>query len=170
MPLYKSNRQDGRSDIDLLRDLIVEPIPGVVYPFEAISEALSYGLAQPVTKNRMYSAIAQFNRVLLPETKRILRSIRGVGYAVAYASDHAELSTARRRKAERQLEKGYQTIMHVRTAELTPAERSLRDGMLTMMSGIYRMVKNGEARHDRTEALIDQLRQRVDRLEDRKGE
>jgi len=164
---FTPSRPDGRSDRMVLFDLVRAAPPETLFQFDELVEALSEGLDVTVDRPRVYRAVAAANRTLLSESKRYLNVVRGEGYRVIRASEHVEMAVNRKDRAQAQIQRGIEVLRGARLNELSDNERALHEGQLRILSGLYFAVKDSERRHERSEALIADLTQRIDKLEGR---
>lgn len=162
---FEPSRPDGRSDRQVVYDLVKTAEPDTMFTFDEIAKALNAGLDSPVTMRRVYTAVAAANLTLLKEQRRNLRVSRGRGYRVTQTSEAVELAGERRMRARKNLKRGVELLRHARIEELDPAQRQLHEGQLLIMAGLYQVTVQHERRHDRSESLIQQLTSRVERLE-----
>lgn len=164
-------RDDGRTDRDILWAMLESCEPGQIYEMEALQEILAEGLdGDYVPKHKVYHAVRMVNDDLLPMRKRVLRSVRGKGYMVARAHEHAVLAQQRERRAKRQVEHAYNVVTHVKEGELTPEQLKIHNATLILVANLYGMICDGQKKQERAESLIDQLLKRVDRLESKVGD
>src|SRR5690606_37949278 len=104
--------------------------------------------------------------------------VPNVGYRIIRADEHLPVSLQKKDRAQEHLRRGIELLRHARLDELTAAQRTLHEGQLMIMAGIYEAIQDSNRRHERTEALIEDLlkskrdiEQRIERMENQeKGE
>ncbi|MGH3518825.1 MAG: hypothetical protein ACRDQ7_15685 [Haloechinothrix sp.] len=163
---FTASRPDGRSDRQVIYDLARPADPDITFTYIQLEAALNEGLEQPVARGRIYRAVAAANKTLLRETRRYLQVVKDIGYKVLRADQHLEVAKKKKGMAQTYLKKGIALLRHARLDELTDAQRDLHEAQLMIIGGLYQAVRESEQRHDRQEQIIDDLRNRVERLED----
>lgn len=164
-PRFAPARDDGRSDRQILFDLTESAEPETLFSYEQIREALSEGLDRPVIRNRIYRAVAATNKLLLRERQRYLSVVENQGYRVIRADEHLPVAVGRKDRAEKQLQAGMSLLQNARMDELSDQQRALHEGQLMILGGLVQAMRESAHRHDRAEKLIEELTERVDRLE-----
>ncbi|HEX7461746.1 MAG TPA: hypothetical protein VF317_06205 [Dermatophilaceae bacterium] len=136
---------------------------GDVITHDALSEALGYDVL--TDRSPVYKA----TEVLQREDRRTTANVKGRGYRIAAAREHAPLAEDRQRRARRQIRRGKATVTHVNVAELTPAEARHNDAVLLRISALesfeasqrtynIKMASALTSQDQRLDHLIDQLR------------
>ena len=89
-----------------------------------------------------------------------------------WADEQLPVSLKKKDRAQGYIRRGIELLRHARLEELTEAQRTLHEGQLMIMSGLYHAVQESARRHDRAEGLIEDLlksnqdiQDRLDRLE-----
>lgn len=162
---FQTTRDDGRSDRQVIVQLVHAAEPETAYTFKELAAALDVGSSTRATRPKVYAAVNAANRELLKTYNRYLRVVRNVGYRVIRADEHVETSLAKRDSAEKQFRRGLEILKHARMDELTPTQRALHEGQLMIMSGIYQAVREGKRRQDKQDGMIADLSARVQKLE-----
>lgn len=162
---FTPSRPDGRSDRQVMFDLVKDAAPDTTFTHAEIVAELSKDLPKPVTQARMYQAVTNGNSTLLRERERYLRNVRGQGYRVIHTSEAVAVALDKKSRAQTFLARGVQVLRNARMDELSPAERTLHEGQLLIMAGLYEATKRSEQRHNRAEQLIADLTSRVERVE-----
>jgi hypothetical protein len=176
MTTFKPSRADGRSDKQVVYDLVEAAAPDTVFSFEQLIDALSEGLTGEVTRSRVYQAVAVANRSLLRRRKRSLRVARGHGYRVARSNEAVELARLRTDRAQVQTKRAHDHVQHTRLDELTPGELTILRGTQIALSNLYQAFRHLDRKINDTEQAIrahiettdhrfQQLAQRVEQLE-----
>lgn len=166
MSVFQTSRADGRSDRRVVFELTAEAEPEELFTHERIVDELAQGIDGPVSRARVYKAVGAGNRLLLRERRRFLAAVRGAGYRVARADEHALAAIDRRDRATTQMQRGLELLENVRWNELDENQQQLHRGHLLVMDGLYRAVQASHRRHAEHDALIASLVQRVETLED----
>jgi hypothetical protein len=162
---FAPSRPDGRSDRQIVFDLAESAEPDTAFTYDRLVAALSEGLAAEVDRSRVYRAVADGNRTLLRERKRYLNNVPGLGYRVIHTSEAVAVALDKKGRAEAFLQRGLAVLKNARLDELDPAQRTLHEGQLLIMAGLYEATRQSERRHSRSEALIAELTRRVDKIE-----
>lgn len=157
---FLPSREDGRSDRQVVYDLVGDLEPGDVVGYDQLTEELSAGLDEQVGRKRVYRAVANANRLLLRERQRYLSVVREVGYRILRADEHLPEALDRKHRAVSKLRQGMELLRHAKVDELSEAQRVLHQGQLMIMGGLYDAVRDSHQRHDRQERVIDELRAR----------
>ncbi len=92
-------------------------------------------------------------------------TVRGHGYRMLAASEHMSVALAKKESAEGYFRRAIALLEDVREHELTPAELHLFRGTSLIWGGVAAVMAEADRRTDRIEGLIDDLRNRVERLE-----
>lgn len=162
---FQPSRPDGRSDRRVVFELVQNAEPDTVFTYEELTDALSAGLDEQVPRERVYRAVGEGNKTLLRERKRYLQVVPGTGYRVIHTSEAVSVALDKKGRASTYLRKGLEVLRNARLDELDPAQRTLHEGQLLVMAGLYEATERSEKRHDRAESLIADLQNRVKRLE-----
>lgn len=165
---FAPSRSDGRSDRRVVFELVADADPDTVFKYEDLIAALSEGLDDEVTRDRVYRAVAQGNKTLLRERKRYLQVVADVGYRVIPTSEQLPVALIKKDRAQQYLRKGIDLLRNARLDELDAAHRTLHEGQLLILAGLHQAVQESDQRHAKSEALISDLQQRVDKLEEEK--
>ena len=165
MVAFTPSRPDGRSDRQVVFDLTRGSAPDTTFTYQQLTDALGAGLEFPVERDRVYRAVAQANKTLLREEKRYLSVVKGVGYRVINSGEHLPVALIKKDRAQTYLKKGIELLRNARIDELDATQRTLHEGQLLILGGLYRATQESARRHDKAEALIDQLTSRVEKLE-----
>ena len=154
---FKKSRQDGRSDADVIIDMVKTLEPGTVIPFEQFITELSKDTARNFDIPAVRGVVCHSNTRLQKAINRTLHSIRGVGYRVAKADDHAIISARFKLGGDRKYKKGYEVLKHVEWGELSAAARAAHENQMIIMGALYQNQKAMNERMDRFETSLKQL-------------
>lgn len=169
---FRPSRDDGRSDRQVIYDLTHNAEPGSTYTYRELAEALQNGLSQPVSRGRIYRAVAQANKTLQHEHNRYLGVVRDVGYRMLRSDEHTDVALRRKDRARTQLARGKEILVHTKLGELDAAQRDLHERQLMLLSALCGAVDDLGKRQERSEQLIEDLlkknrtiQERLDRLD-----
>lgn len=165
---FTPSRDDGRSDRRVVLDLVGDGEPGVMFSYDRLTAALEKGLDEPIVRDRIYRAVAAADRTLLKEKRRHLEVVKGVGYRVIRADEHLPVAVQKKERAETYIRRGVDMLRNARVEELSTAQRTLHEGYLLVMDGIYRAVQHSEARQREHDDAIADLRKRMEQIEGEK--
>jgi hypothetical protein len=154
---FEITREDGRSNAQVVLDLMGDAEPGRTFTFAQIADALSAGTDRKYTRADVRQIAASAYDRMLAEHQRALHNVRGIGYRVAPAADHNRLAIARKRRADVQLERGVSTLQNVRWNELDPEARKAHEGTLMVMSALHQQQRAMEKRQEGIERVIARL-------------
>lgn len=150
---FKVARDDGRTDAQVVIDLVKDGTAGTLYTHDQIVAALSVGATREYTQHDVSGAVGRANKRLLREYQRRLHVVTGMGYRLAPASEHMALANGDRRRADTQLRKGLETLRHVRWDELEPEARKAHEGHLMVTEALYQ----AQAAQDRRLRAVEQV-------------
>lgn len=154
---FTIRRQDGRSDAQVVIDLVEGGEPGRVYTYEEFAAALQAGTTRTYDQRAIGAAVRRAFRRLLQTKARTLHAVPNMGYRLAPATDHNRLAVARTQKAEAQTARGYLILNHVRWEEMDPQARLAHEGTLLIVGAMYQQQK---ALDKRLRALEDAIKGR----------
>jgi hypothetical protein len=160
---FKVTREDGRSNADVVIDLVKDGVPPRVYQYDEIIDALHVGTEHSYTIRDVQGIVARLYPRLLKEQARALHNIRGVGYRIAPAGYHLVLANHRHDKADKQLLRAMQTLEHVRWDEMDANQRMAHEGQLLISAAMYQQMKALERRTSAVEDAIQRVIGRVDK-------
>ena len=80
---FEITRSDGKSNAEVILDLVKDAEPGHVFQFVEMAEALSANTEKEYGVEDVRRIVAAMYSRLLREQQRALHSIRGVGYRLA---------------------------------------------------------------------------------------
>jgi hypothetical protein len=133
---FKIRREDGRSDAEIVTDLVSRASSGDILSFDDIVCALQSGCDREFTISDARAAVYKAERRLLSEQSRALLNVRGYGYKVAYASEHNLIARNRKARSDVMLKKGLDVLRHVRWDDMDDNQRAAHEGTLMVLSGI----------------------------------
>lgn len=154
MAPFEITRADGRSNAQVIIDLVAHEEPGVTFDFDKLREALEEGTDRTYAPASVRAIVTAANRRLLAEHQRMLHNVRNVGYRLAPAADMRPLALVRQEKSTRQLRTGLDILRNVRWGELTDQERAAHEGTLLVVGGLYQQLEAQSKRLSRVEEII----------------
>lgn len=143
-----SERDRIVSEVEVLDD-------GEVVTYERLSVVLGREFLDD--RQPVYTASRELER----RKGRTLINVPKVGYRVSHPGEHVGVAEGRKRRAGRQVRRGIGTLRHTRLEELTPEERTQRQGVMDRLTAMEQGMRVVEARQDRLEAVTESLRERV---------
>lgn len=162
---FAATRNDGRSDRQVIYDLVRDAEPETQFSYGDLIGALSEGLDHKVKRDRVYRAVASTNKLLLREQKRYLSVVENEGYRVIRADEHLPVALGRKDRAETHLRAGMELLRNARLDELSDQQRTLHEGQLLILGGLVQAMHEQARRQDHADKLIEDLTERVNRLE-----
>lgn len=163
--LFAIAREDGRSNVQVVLDVVKGREPGRVFTYEELAAELQQGTQRKFDRTAVTGVVRQSGARLSKEQQRALQNLRGVGYRLAHANDHRTLAHSRHRRSEAQLRRGLTVLKHVRWDEMDPNIRQAHLGMLMITEAVCANVAALTKRQSAVEGAIARLIQRVDSIE-----
>lgn len=154
---FKVTRSSGKSDSEILVNLIRDSEPNTVFPYSLIAEALSSDSNRVYDRRAVQCVVSRSALQLSKECQRALYCVPGVGYRVAAATEHRSIAHSRQRRADRQLAKGLAVLEHVKWDEMTQNERDAHQGQLMILQAVVSQQRSMERRMNRIEKALRQV-------------
>lgn len=162
MARFTIGRSDGRSNQQVIIDLVKSnDKPGTIFSYGELANLLNAGATRTFGQRDVQIIVRQAIRRLGKESKRTLQNIRGVGYRIAYATDHLSLALIKEDKADRQMRAGLNLLENVRLDEMDENHRLAHQGTWMLMSAMYSQTRSLMRRQRATEIAIEQLKARA---------
>lgn len=152
--IMNGSRFDGRSDSDVIIDLVKRSNPCDIFTYDQLAEELEAGTNRTFDRQAIQKIASKSLLRLSKETSRALQAVKNVGYQIAEANQHGRLATERRRKSNRQLTKGLAILKHVRWEEMDENQRQAHQGQLMVLDAIVTQQQSMEQRMRRIEDAI----------------
>lgn len=162
---FKPSRPDGRSDRQVIYDLTRQSEPETLFSFDDLISALAADVDRPIGRPQVYEAVAEANRILRREERRMLAVVKNVGYRMLRADEHLPLAVIRQERAEAHIRTGIEILRQVRWDEMDQVRRAETQGMLLIMNGFYQHMQAQDRRLARLEAAMKSTERRVNSLE-----
>lgn len=162
---FQPLRADGRSRAEVIFDLAVVAAPGAVLTYKDLAKALE--LDPPVDLGIVRRAAYDANRRLRRESHRSLEAVRGEGYRVLHAREHASQARRHQQKARRQVTRSLEVVKATDVRELTEAERRVHDSLEVLTAALVGAMRYVDGRFRRQESAIEQLQEDAERTSER---
>lgn len=158
MKAFKITRADGRSNGQVILDLVDGKEPGTVFKYEDLIAALSAGTDHRYTRPEAQRIVTMACPRMLKEQARTLHNVINVGYRLAPAAYHMVLADHRKSRADKQLLRGVQVLQHVRWEEMDANQRLAHEGHLLIVGALYQQMASHERRLSAIEVAIKKTR------------
>lgn len=152
MPTFRTGRPDGRSNAQVVADLVAERQQGDPLTYETLAEALAYEDWVP-SREAIQHAKKEADEKLLPAMGRKLEAVRNVGYTILFAGQHVRSARAQERKARNALRRGRSTLERTNLAELTDAQRETHLEEQRRSGVLVGLLDRAEQRHRAIESI-----------------
>lgn len=163
---FKISRSDGRSNAQVILDLVKDKPAGTIFAYSDLADSLSVGTNTRYEIQAVRTVVIAIYPRMLKEQARALHNIRNVGYRLAPASHHVALATGRQAKADKQMLRGIQTLQNVRWDEMDANQRMAHEGQLLVTSALYQQMQALERRQSAVEDSIKRARGKGDLFDD----
>jgi hypothetical protein len=155
---FTVTRKDGRSNTQVVCDLVATQNAGYVLGYDDLMKALSEGASRTFTRRDVQSAVRVAGPKLGKLHRRALQNAKNTGYRIALATDHMGLALTKKSEAMRKLKRGCQLLMDVRLEEIKdPEARKAHEGQALILQGQFYMLSAHERRLNRVEELIARM-------------
>jgi len=155
---FRNARLDGRSDSEVVIEMVSDATPGTLFEFDAIIAALRRGCPdRDITVTTARQAVARAYTRLLRLHARALVSVTGSGYRLAAAASHQMLAHRRQRRSDTQLRRGLDVLRNVRWDEMDTNSRAAHEGTLLVMSALYENQRALDRRQGKIEAALKSI-------------
>jgi len=157
---FKLIRSDGRSNSQVIMDLVDGKEPGTVFTYQELIEALMVNTErdQDYAKEDVQRIVVAACPRLLREQSRALHNVPMVGYRIAPAAYHVTIASHRKERADKQLLRGVQVLQKVRWDEMNDNQRMAHEGQLLVASALYQQMTCHERRLSAIELAIKNAR------------
>lgn len=164
---FRISREDGRSDGQVIIDLVHDKAPGTLFKYDELSAILKVGTEREYPVASVRQIVINANNRLLRNHKRVLYNIRSVGYRLAEAARHNPLALMRKSRADTQVKRGLALLHNVRWDEMDANSRAAHEGTLVIMEAVYQQNRAMERRQSSIEDAIHALRRDVNDLKNK---
>jgi hypothetical protein len=133
---FTVTRTTGKSDAQVVIDLVKDGTPSTLYTYAQFAEALSKDSPREFGVVDVRRAVTAACPRLLKEYQRALHNVRLKGYRLALAREHSGLALSRRRRADVQMNRGLALLRHVRWEEMDENTRQAHQGHLMLTEAL----------------------------------
>lgn len=163
MSIQKIRRADGRSNSQVLLDLVAGHAPGTLFRYDELSTLLSAGMGKRYARPEVQRIVTKTCPRMLKEQARTLHNVINQGYRIAEAAHHMTLAQDRKSRADKQMLRGVQVLEHVRWDELDANQKMAHQGQLLIVNALYQNMKLLERRQTAVEQAIQQIQSGMQR-------
>lgn len=153
---FAITRSDGRSNADVLAELIRGKDPGTSFSYEELARALSHE-GKEFDRRSVQGAVYRAFSALLKRESRALRNSEGVGYVIVHANEHRQLALNRKERADSQIRRGVALLRNVRLDEMDENSRIATEGTLLVLSGYISHQESLDRRMRRIESVLEKV-------------
>jgi len=164
--LFQPSREDGRSDRQIVIDMVEMAEAGDLLTHDDILHALQEDSDREFDRSHVYRAAGAASRWLIKNSKKALVPVRGKGYRVSYPDDFHGLTLVRRDRASMQLNRGVEVLEGAPYEEMSEVVREAIAPLQVLMIGAYAQLHAHSRRLKRHDAAIESLSKRVEKLEE----
>jgi hypothetical protein len=162
---FQTTRLDGRSNSQVIIDLVKADEPGTIYTYDVLRTALNEKSTKSYDVSEAQAAVRNANSRLLREQSRVLRCVIRTGYKLALANEHAPLALDRRRRGNRQYQRGLELLENVRLEELDENARNLHVGHMMITKAVIEHLGALTKRQAASDEIIKKLAERQDQTD-----
>lgn len=156
---FKIKRADGRSNTQVILDIVKDKNPGDIVSYDAVAAELSIGATKPFTRAATQGAVRRAMPAIGKLYKRTLDNVTAVGYRVAKADEHMHLACRRQDKAHRQLKRGLEILRDTRLDEIKDdVARAAHEGHMLVTAAILQQTQQLDRRMSKIESAIASLK------------
>jgi hypothetical protein len=159
--LFAPSREDGRSDRQVVIDLVETSQPGDMLYHNEILEELREGTDRDIRREHVYRAANAASRWLIKHSKQALVPVRGQGYRVSVPDDFHGLTLVRRDRASTQLARGNEVVEHAPFGDMSDEIRQAMLPLAILISGAYGQLHAHHRRLARHDDVIAELAETV---------
>ena len=160
--MFEIGRKSGKSDAEVLLDLVEQAKPGEILDYDLLCRTLSEGTAREYSRQDVQGSVGRAERKLAVGLSRALLNVRGVGYKVALAEEHQTIAGRKRDRSNKLLRRGLTVLQHVRWDEMDDNARRSHEGHLMVTAALCQAVSGIEQRLNRVEDAIRSARSSQD--------
>lgn len=151
---FTASRLDGRSDRQVVFELMRDAEPGTLFTFAAIEDALQAGIADSIGRPRACAAVRLAKKTLQQQVNRSVKAVRGRGYRLLMASEHVGVAVTHESRAIKQMKAGLAILQHCRLDEMSESDRTRHQGYTLTMVGTMNALTHQNARLTRIEKVL----------------
>ena len=154
MKQFVITRDDGRSDAEVLAEVVAAAAPGSLLAYEDLAEALGKGASREYARKDVQASVNRAEHKLATEHCRALANVRNQGYRVALAGEHQTLAGRKKDKAGKLLKRGLTILQHVDWDAMDENTRRAHEGQLMVVGALHSAMTGLNRRMDRIEQAI----------------
>lgn len=167
MRIIQTTRADGRTNTEVILELVNGVEAGETFSYGQLAAALSAGSARHWDRRAVQGAVRVASRRLLKQEARTLYPVRGVGYRLSRGSEHHGLALRREHRASVQMRQSVDLLTHANHSEMSASERSIHEAHLTITAALWTQMRRVTQKQKQQDDAISSLLTRVDKLEAR---
>lgn len=157
MSRFNPVREDGRTDAEVIYELVQDAVPNDEFPYEALIEVLQDGTDRDVTRKHVHLVIRRVNILLLETRSRALQVVKNYGYRVVQASEQMGLAQRHEYKAANQVSAALRLIKHTILSELSEEQRKAHQEYHLRLDAIDTSMAQLRRRQSNTERILQNL-------------
>lgn len=162
---FEVGRANGKSNQQVIAELVAHRESGTVFTFSELGAVLAEGSDREFDRQAIQQCVRLANKRLLREHRRLLVSVKNVGYAIAHPKDQAAIAMGRNRKSSVQLKWAMDTLSNVRLEEMTETQRVIHLAQQSVNSELIQQHQRILRRQHDHAKLIAGLTHRVEQVE-----
>jgi len=156
MSRFTITRSDGRSDAEVLAEIVAAAKPGDLLTYETLSTELSDGASREYSRADVQASVGRSERKLATEQCRALLNIRNQGYRIAMACEHQTIAVRKRDRAGSLLKRGLMVLQHVDWDAMDDNTRRAHEGQLMVVGALHSAMSGLDRRLARIEDALKQ--------------
>jgi hypothetical protein len=160
--LFQAKRADGRADWRVVYDRVALLQPGDEVTHKELLEEL-----ETTDRGVLYRAVSRANKELWKTKDRSLGVVRGKGYRVLYAHEHATQAEGYKVKSRRNMGKAVAVMEATDLEQLDAEGRSWAVQVTAGMKIIASVLDQHAARLARHDALLAEMRGQIQELQEK---
>lgn len=161
MAPFEPSREDGRSDRQIVLDLVRGAEPGTIFLYADMQTALEEGTDREINRRVIGAAARAASNSLLSDERRALAVVPGRGYRVIRAEEHLPVAMDKKARASGYISRGMRLLKQCRWEELPAQVRTAQEGQLMIFAGLSAAIDDHQQRLDRHEEVIAAILKRV---------
>lgn len=154
MQKFVITRANGKSDAEVLVDIVDKASPGDLLSYADLADQLSKGSTRQYKRPDVQGSICRAERQLAVKTQRALLNVRNEGYRVALASEHQMIAGRKKERSGKLLKRGLLVLQHVDWSSMDDNQRRAHEGQLLIMGALSQAIEGIEQRVNKIETAI----------------
>lgn len=156
--MFEIGRLNGKSDAEILLEVVNSASPGEVLTYGRLAEALGQDSPRQYAIRDVQGSVNRAERKLAVHASRALVNVRRVGYKLALAEEHQKIAGRKRERSTKLLKRGLTVLQNVRWEEMDANQRQAHEGALMVVSALHQAVQGIESRLAAVESAIERSR------------